>query len=269
MLDLSKPLVMGILNITTDSFYSASRVFKMEMCIDAANEMLSAGASILDIGAVSSRPGAEMVDESEELERLIPVLKELSKTFPDAILSIDTWRSAIAARTVDAGAHIINDISAGELDAKMFETIARLKVPYIMMHMQGLPGTMQINPKYDDVVNDIKIYFNHRLEKLYHFGNTDVLLDPGFGFGKTIYHNYEILRRLNEFSSFGLPIVAGISRKSMIYKVLGSSPEESLNGTSVLNTLALLNGAKILRVHDVREVMETIKLVSLYKNEPV
>jgi len=269
MLDLSKPLVMGILNITKDSFYAGSMVATRELWMDKAGRMLADGASILDIGAASSRPGAEMITELEELHRIIPVVKELSKAFPDTILSVDTYRSSIAERTVEAGAHIINDISAGELDDKMFETIARIGVPYIMMHMQGTPDNMQAKPKYKDVVSEIKNYFKQRLEKLSHFGNVNVLVDPGFGFGKTIFHNYEILRRLNEFTSFGLPIVAGLSRKSMIYKVLDSSPENALNGTSVMNTLALLNGANILRVHDVQEALETIKLVGIYNNKPV
>lgn len=268
-LDLSKPLVMGILNITTDSFYSHSRVKSPEMWMEAARRMIAEGAAILDIGAVSSRPGAIAISEQDELERLIPVILELSAAFPEAILSVDTYRSSIAARTVAAGAHIINDISAGELDTKMFETIADLGVPYIMMHMKGTPGNMQDDPKYNNVVDDIKIYFEKRLEKLYRYRHVEVLLDPGFGFGKTLAHNYEILRRLYEFSSLGLPILAGLSRKSMICKVLDVSPGNALTGTGVLNTLALLNGANILRVHDVREAMEAIKLVNAYNNKPV
>jgi dihydropteroate synthase len=269
LLDLSMPLVMGILNITTDSFYSASRVNTLEMWMSAANRMLVEGATILDIGAASSRPGAESISEEEELQRIIPVVKELSSAFPGAILSIDTFRSSIAEKAIKAGAHLINDISAGEFDDKMFETISELGVPYIMMHMQGTPGNMQANPKYTNVVDDIKTYFEQRLDKLFRHGIVNVLLDPGFGFGKTLAHNYEILRRLDEFSSFGFHIVAGLSRKSMIYKVLNSSPEDALNGTTVMNTLALLNGANILRVHDVREAMEAIKLVGTYNNPPV
>jgi dihydropteroate synthase len=269
MLDFSKPLVMGILNITNDSFYSRSRVTTPLMWMDTADRMLAEGATILDLGAASSRPGAEAISEQEELHRIIPVIKELSAAFPKAILSIDTYRSSIASKAVEAGAHIINDISAGELDGKMFETIADLGVSYIMMHMQGTPENMQINPRYNDVVNDIKSYFEERLEKLARIGNCNVLLDPGFGFGKTISQNYEILRRLNEFSTFGLPIVAGLSRKSMIYNVLDSTPEKALIGTTVLNTLALLNGADILRVHDVRETAETIKLIESYNKKPV
>ena len=269
MLNVAKPLVMGILNITPDSFYAGSRYDMHELWMAAAKKMLNEGAAILDIGAVSSRPRAAIVSEDEELQRLIPVIKELAFTFPDVVLSIDTYRSHVAVKAVESGAHIINDISAGELDPAMFETIAGLGVPYIMMHMQGAPNHMQDGPVYSDVVEDIKTYFERRLEKLYHYGSVDVLLDPGFGFGKTIFHNYEILRRLNYFSSIGLPIVAGLSRKSMIYKILGTTPEESLNGTTVLHTLALLNGAKILRVHDVREAVETIKLIDVYKNKPM
>jgi dihydropteroate synthase len=266
LLDLSKPLVMGILNITTDSFYKASRVNTRELWMNAARSMLAEGAAILDIGAASSRPGADTISEDEELLRLLPVVRELSVTFPKAILSIDTYRSSVAKQTIEAGAHIINDISAGELDDKMFETIANLNVPYIMMHMQGRPENMQSNPKYKDVVDDIKDYFETRLSKLFRLGHKNVMLDPGFGFGKNLSQNYEILQRLNEFSSFRLPIVAGLSRKSMIYKLLDSSPEDALNGTSVLNTLALLSEANILRVHDVREAMDTIKLVNKYNN---
>lgn len=269
LLDLSKPLIMGILNITTDSFYSGSRVSTPAMWMDAASRMLAEGAAILDIGAASSRPGAESISEEEELLRIIPVVKELSSAFPGAILSIDTFRSSIAEKAIKAGAHMINDISAGELDDKMFDTIADLGVPYIMMHMQGKPKNMQASPKYNDVVGDIKSYFEQRLDKLFRHGTVNVLLDPGFGFGKTLAHNYEILKRLNEISSLGFPIVAGLSRKSMIYKVLESSPEDALNGTTVLNTLALLNGANILRVHDVREAMETIKLIGAYNNPSV
>ena len=267
MLNIAKPLVMGILNITTDSFYAGSRTAGHEAWLAAARKMVDEGAAILDVGAASSRPGAAVVPEEEELRRLIPVVEELVHTFPDIVLSIDTYRAKVAAKSVASGAHIINDISAGELDPAMFETIAGLGVPYIMMHMQGEPNHMQSNPVYDDVVEDIKIYFERRLEKLCHYRAADVLLDPGFGFGKTIFHNYEILRRLGEFAGMGLPIVAGLSRKSMIYKVLNSTPEEALPGTTVLNTLALLNGANILRVHDVREAAETIKLMEVYKNK--
>jgi len=269
MFNIAKPLVMGILNITPDSFYAGSRFAMRESWMAAARQMLAEGAAILDVGAVSSRPGADTVSEDEELRRLIPVVEELVRTFPCAVFSIDTYHASVAARAVESGAHIINDISAGELDPAMFETISGLGVPYIMMHMKGTPNHMQSNPVYTDVVNDIKTYFERRLEKLCHYGAADVLLDPGFGFGKTIFHNYEILRRLNEFTSIGLPIVAGISRKSMIYKVLDSTPEEALTGTTVLHTLALLNGADILRVHDVREAVETIKLIEVYKNKPV
>ena len=269
ILNIAKPLVMGILNITPDSFYAGSRYARYESWMAAAKQMLVEGAAILDVGAASSRPGAAIVSEDEELRRLIPVVEELAITFPDAVISVDTYRAAVAARAVESGAHIINDISAGELDPAMFETIAGLRVPYIMMHMQGTPNHMQTNPVYKDVVGDIKTYFEHRLEKLNHYGAVDVWLDPGFGFGKTIFHNYEILRRLNEFSSFGLPVVTGLSRKSMIYKVLDSKPEDALTGTNVLHTLALLNGANMLRVHDVREAVETIMLMEAYKNKPV
>lgn len=269
MLNIAKPLVMGILNITPDSFYAGNRLGMHESWMLSAQKMVAEGAAILDVGAVSSRPGATAVSEEEELRRLIPVLEELALTFPETVLSVDTYRSAVAVKAVKSGAHIINDISAGELDPAMFETIAGLGVPYIMMHMQGTPNHMQVNPVYADVVKDIITYFEYRLEKLCHYGAADVLLDPGFGFGKTIFHNFEILRRLREFAGIGLPIVAGLSRKSMIYKVLDSTPEEALPGTTVLNTLALLNGARILRVHDVREAVETIKLMEVYLNGPV
>ena len=261
LLDLTSPIVMGIINITPDSFYSASRSRTADEIVKKAEKHLSEGAAILDIGAVSTRPGAEQITESEESERLIHALKAIRKTFPDAILSVDTYRSSIARRLYyDFGIGMVNDISAGNLDADIFTVIAEIKVPYVMMHMQGTPATMQHAPAYTQVVHEIISFFSEKIRKIQRLGINDIILDPGFGFGKTIEHNYEILCNLTDFRIFGLPIMVGLSRKSMIYKHLGCTPENALNGTTVLNTIALMKGTSILRVHDVKEAVETVNL---------
>jgi len=262
LFDLSTPRVMGILNITPDSFYKGSRYNSDSAILNKASEMLEEGAEIIDIGGYSSRPGAALVTEEEESNRVLKAISLVSNEFPGAIISIDTFRSGIACRAVEeCGAHIINDISGGEADMEMFGVVAKLNVPYVIMHMQGNPSTMQDNPVYDDVVADILRWFGDRIYKLRILGVKDILIDPGFGFGKTADHNFEILRRLNEFSVAGLPIMVGISRKSMIWRTLEISPDEALNGTTALNAVAVANGADILRVHDVREAVEVVKLI--------
>ena len=267
VLSVNNPIVMGILNITPDSFYDGGTLKTDTDILFRVEKMLSEGAAIIDIGAISTRPGANEVSESEELNRLTPVIDLISKKIPGTILSIDTYRSNIAKRAIETGAHIINDISGGNLDPKMFETIATLKVPYIMMHMQGTPATMQQNPQYTDVVADILDFFKVQIIKLNSLGVTDnIVLDPGFGFGKTVEHNFQILKSLQRFSETGFPVLAGLSRKSMVNKVIGTMPENALNGTTALNVLALLNGASILRVHDVKEAVQAIKLVNFYKS---
>jgi dihydropteroate synthase len=269
IISVAKPLVMGIINVTNDSFFSASRFRFSHTIAHRAEQILSEGGSIIDIGACSTRPGAKPVNEELELKRLSKSLNSIKKKFPEAIVSIDTFRANVARKMVeDFGVDIVNDISAGELDPKMFETIAELKVPYILMHMKGTPNNMQHNPTYENVIKEIFIYFNEKIEKLKRLGVNDIIIDPGFGFGKTIDHNYTILKNLNAFNLFELPILAGISRKSMIYKSLNTVPEKALNGTSMLNTIALDKGATILRVHDVKEAVEAIKLYELTKKQP-
>lgn len=263
LLDLSTPLVMGILNLTPDSFYQPEGRDgqpALNQVLKEAEQMLQDGASILDLGAYSSRPNAEHISAAEELQRLLPVLQALVKTFPEAVFSVDTFRAEVAEKAIEAGAHIINDISAGELDENMFETVARLKVPYILMHMQGTPQTMQNNPSYEHVIPELTDYFVKKIQKLHDLGAYDLLIDPGFGFGKTLEHNYEILGKLETFKMLQVPLLAGVSRKSMIYEVLGGTASNALNGTTVANTIALLKGAKILRVHDVKPAAEAVKI---------
>jgi dihydropteroate synthase len=266
LLDLEVPRVMGVINITPDSFYDGSRYTTDESVILAARRMVDEGADIIDVGGYSSRPGAENITVDEEKARVLGAIRLISSKVPEAIISVDTFRSEIAGEAVtECGAHIINDISGGEADDGMFELVARLKVPYIIMHMQGTPAIMQKNPVYDDVVADILKWFGKRVVKLQSMGVNDIIIDPGFGFGKTIEHNFEILRRLGDFSIAGMPLMAGLSRKSMIWKTLGIKPGEALNGTSVLNMAALMNGADILRVHDVKEAVQTIRLYQKLK----
>lgn len=261
LIDLSQPKIMGILNLTPDSFYDGGQNNDPVRALKAAEEMLSHGAHFLDIGAYSSRPGAEHIDEKEEYDRLIPVIKKLVREFPDAILSIDTFRSGIAKAAVIEGAHMINDISAGEMDAEMFTTIASLKVPYILMHMRGTPQTMVSKTHYDDIMPEILQYFANKIETLRGLGLKDLVIDPGFGFSKTPDQSYEVLRHLELLKTTGHPILAGLSRKSMIYKLLDTDSANALNGTIVANTIALMKGANILRVHDVKAAAEAIKIV--------
>jgi len=270
LLDLSEPKVMGILNLTPNSFYDGGRHNTTERIIELVSKMLNDGCDMLDIGAYSTKPGAEIVSEKEELERLVPVFDLIKKKFPDLLISLDTFRSEIARIAItDYAIDMINDISAGDMDNKMLETIARHNVPYIMMHMQGTPPTMQKNPNYKNVVKEIMMYFSEKVSKTKKLGINDVIIDPGFGFGKTLDHNYQLLNYLSDFRIFELPIMVGLSRKSMIYKSLNTTPDESLNGTTVLNTLALAGGANILRVHDVREAKETITLYQKFSNAHV
>jgi dihydropteroate synthase len=265
LIDLSTPKVMGILNVTPNSFYDGGKHKEINSIIHQVDKMLSEGADFIDIGAYSSKPSAEFVSEEEEIKRLVHIIKELVETFPTIILSVDTFRANVARASVENGVAIVNDISAGLLDDKMLETVAKLKVPYIMMHMRGNPQTMQSLVNYDDIVKEMIFYFSERIQKARSFGISDIVIDPGFGFAKTLEQNYEVLHKMELFSILELPILAGISRKSMIYKVLEKTPQEALNGTSVLNTIALQKGAKILRVHDVKEAVECIKLVSKLK----
>lgn len=262
LMDLSVPKVMGIINVTPDSFYKGSRVMNDSDITRTAAEMLEEGADILDIGGYSSRPGAADVPPVEEKTRVANALRLISREFPEAVLSIDTFRSDIAREAVlEFGASIINDISGGESDMNMFRAVSSLNVPYIMMHMKGKPENMQENPVYDDVVADILRWFGERIVKLNALGVRDIIIDPGFGFGKTAEHNFELLDRLSDFSVTGLPLMAGLSRKSMVWKTLGVNPDDALNGTTVLNTVALLKGADMLRVHDVKEAVQAVRLV--------
>jgi len=266
LIDLSEPKVMGIVNITPDSFYSKSRFVGKDEVSARVKQILNEGGDIIDIGAYSSRPGASHIEESEEWNRLEPVLEVIRNKFPDAVISVDTFRSKIAEKAVvKFNVDIINDISAGNMDVDMFETIASLQVPYIMMHMLGTPQNMQQNPSYDHLIKEIFMFFAERVDNLSKLGISDIIIDPGFGFGKTWNHNYEILAKLDEFKIFELPILVGISRKSMIYKYLNTVPENALNGTTVLNTQAIMNGANILRVHDVKEAVEVVKLTEQLK----
>lgn len=259
LLDLSTPVVMGILNLTPDSFYDGGKLNSIDAAITKCAIMLRDGAAIIDIGAYSTRPGAEDISEEEELKRLLPYLKELVSCFPDAVFSVDTFRANIAENAIENGAAIINDISGGS--DEMFQTIRELGVPYILMHIQGTPQTMQQNLQEGKILNEVMFYFSERLNKLHRLGVNDIILDPGFGFGKTLEQNYELLREFEQFRMFKKPLLAGISRKSMINKVLGTKPENALNGTTTLNTLLLEKGVAILRVHDAKETLEAIKLV--------
>ena len=260
---LSTPWVMGILNITPDSFYKESRITKPLEAVKRAEQMLYQGAKIIDIGGYSSRPGASPVSQEEEWNRLqnvIPAIRALTDKVPGTFISVDTFRASVAEKAIDAGAHMVNDISAGNLDNKMHEVVAKLKCPYILMHMQGDPSTMQHNPSYRHITQDIVKFFSERLPKLHDMGIHDTIVDVGFGFGKTLEHNYQLLRELHAFQLLGRPILTGISRKSMVYKALGNTAEESLNGSTALHMAALLQGSNILRVHDVKEAQETITL---------
>ena len=262
LIDLGTPRIMGILNITPDSFYNGSRYTTEKEILKAAEKMLAEGADFLDIGGYSSRPGADDITPDVERERVLGAIKAISSEFPEAIISIDTFRADIARIAIcEAGAHIINDISGGEADREMFQLVTELNVPYVMMHMKGNPRTMQQNASYDDVVADLLKWFGEKTSKLKSAGVKDIIIDPGFGFAKSADQNFELLRRLGEFGIAGLPVMVGISRKSMIWRSLNNSPDDALNGTSVLHSVALLNGADILRVHDVKEAVETVRLI--------
>lgn len=266
LLDLQVPRVMGILNVTPDSFYKGSRYSGNSSIIEAARKMKDDGADIIDIGGYSSRPGAAEISQEEEEQRVFRAIKLVKNEVPDCVISVDTFRAGIARKAVeDYGAMMINDISGGELDAEMFSTVEKLNVPYILMHMRGTPATMQKLTDYDDIVADILRWFGTRIYDLHARGVKDIIIDPGFGFSKTVEQNFEMLRRLGEFSVAGLPLLAGLSRKTTIWKTLDITAEEALNGTTVLNTLALMKGADILRVHDVKEAVQAVKLVSSLK----
>lgn len=267
LLDLSQPRVMGILNVTPDSFYAGSCTQTEAEIVRRVKQIVSEGAAIIDIGAYSSRPNADNVFAREEMERLRMGLKILFEIQPDAVVSVDTFRADVARMCVEEyGVAIINDIAAGEMDANMFHTVAALNVPYIMMHMQGTPQSMQQHPHYDNLLKEVFLYFARKVQQLRDLGVKDIILDPGFGFGKTMEHNYELLSHLEEFRIFELPLLVGVSRKSMIYRLLDITPQEALNGTTVLDTICLLKGADILRVHDVKEAVETVRIVQAMRN---
>ncbi|MBD1365265.1 dihydropteroate synthase [Mucilaginibacter sp. ZT4R22] len=260
LIDLSSPKVMGIINITPDSFYAASRKTDKSSVISQAEKMLTDGATFLDVGAYSSRPGAVDISVEEETERLLPAVEAIVQSFPEAIISVDTFRASVAEAAVKAGAHIINDVSGGSLDAEMFATVARLQVPYILMHMKGTPQNMVQQAQYEDVFAEVFDYFVTKIYQLKQLGVHDIIIDPGFGFAKTAEQGYQLMSRMQEFDVLQLPVLAGVSRKRMIYGLLGSNAEEALNGTTALNTIALTKGAGILRVHDVKEAVEAVKI---------
>lgn len=263
IINLSQPKVMGILNLTPDSFFKDSRIQTEKKLLQEAEKMLAEGADFLDLGAYSSRPGAIDISTEEEEKRLIPAVKLMAKTFPEALLSIDTFRAIIAEKAIENGAHLINDISGGNRDAELFKTVGRLKVPYVLMHIKGTPQNMATNNQYENMIQEMCFYFSEKIESLKQAGVNDIILDPGFGFAKNTDQNFELLKHLNDFQFLGFPILVGLSRKSMIWKSLNILPEQALNGTSILNTLALSAGASILRVHDVKEAKECIKLCTL------
>ena len=254
------PAVMAILNLTPDSFYRNSRIASIDTALQRTADFLKAGAKFIDLGAYSSRPGAIHISEEEEMKRLIPAVDAIAKEFPEALLSIDTFRSKVAEAAINAGAYLINDISAGSLDEAMFETVARLNVPYVMMHIKGNPQTMQENPTYENITSEVINYFTDKIKIAKEHGIKDIIIDPGFGFAKTIDHNYKLLKEMEALNCFELPILVGFSRKSMITKVLQNKADDALNGSSILNTIALTKGASILRVHDVKEAIECVTL---------
>lgn len=261
-LDLSQPIIMGILNVTPDSFYDGGKYLGVEAAVQQAKEMIAQGAAIIDVGGASSRSGAAVVETDEEIRRVIPVISAIKQQYPDVIISIDTWRGAVAKAAVQAGAAIINDISAGSLDPDMCPTVAELNVPYILMHIKGTPENMQQNPEYQDITTEVLDFLIQKIAELRALGVKDIIVDPGFGFGKTIRHNYTLLNRLQEIKSvLQLPLLVGVSRKSMIYRLLDISPENALNGATALHVIALQQGANILRVHDVKEALEVLKII--------
>lgn len=264
--EINSPWIMAIINLTPDSFFDGGKN-PIHQLIGIVANAIEQGAKIIDIGGCSTRPGSKAPSLEEEWERVSEGIKIIRKSFPDAIISIDTFRSEIAKRAIESGADIINDISAGSIDHKMFETVAELKVPYILMHMQGVPENMQVNPHYENVIKDISLFFAEKLHQLKQLGVSDIIIDPGIGFGKALNHNYDILNHLNFFSSLGHPLLVGVSRKSVITKLLNVTPDEALNGSTVLHTWSILNGASILRVHDVKEAMECIKICNMLSKQ--
>jgi dihydropteroate synthase len=266
LLVMDRPLVMGIINTTPDSFYAKSRKQNEDDILAIVTQMVHEGADILDIGGQSTRPGSKRISTTEEIDRIMPAVESISKAFPKTIISIDTYSSEVAAAAVKSGATIVNDVSSGEMDTAMLDTVAGLGVPYICMHMKGTPGTMQLQPQYANVVTEVLDYLVNKVHQCKRAGIHDVIIDPGFGFGKTIEHNFSLLKSLSLFDIAGCPILAGLSRKSTIYKTLGIAAEDALNGTTVLNTIALTNGANILRVHDVKAAKETVDLFTAYQH---
>jgi len=264
-LDLSVPQVMGIINLTADSFFDGGKYQKKESYLNRAQQLITEGAGILDLGATSTKPGKQLIAEKDEWEILEEPIKQIRQQFPKILISVDTYNSKQVSKCADLGVNIINDISGGSWDENMYSEVAKYNMAYVMMHIQGRPENMQQKPQYKNLIEEVKEYFKIKIRKLQNFGFDKIILDPGFGFGKTIEHNYELLAKMGELADLGLPVLAGLSRKSMIFRVLNITPLESLNGTTALNMMALQNGAKILRVHDVREAIETIKLFSLYK----
>jgi dihydropteroate synthase len=265
-LETQTPVIMGVINLTPDSFFSGSRFPSVQKALEQAGQLLAAGAGIIDLGAMSTRPGSYEISADEEMERLLPALTAIRKAYSGAFISVDTYRAMVAEQAISAGADMINDVSGGSFDTEMFDAVAKLNAPYVLMHTGGKPATMQQNPVYGDVIEEVRSFFIDRLNELWIMGAAQVIVDPGFGFGKTIEHNYRLLAGLPAFQGLGQALMVGVSRKSMINKVLNISAAEALNGTTVLNTIALLNGADILRVHDVREAVECCHLVSFYKN---
>jgi dihydropteroate synthase len=268
LLAANEPLIMGIINVTPDSFYERSREQHLDGLLMKVALQLTEGADIIDIGGQSTRPGSTRVSVNEELERVIPAIEKVIREFPNAFISIDTFYAEVAREAVNAGAGIVNDISAGSIDPAMFETVATLNVPYILMHMKGEPSSMHHDTKYNDVFSAVSTFLMDKIAALNALGIHDIIIDPGFGFGKNTQQNFTLLKRLREFSIFPFPLMAGLSRKGMVYKTLSVTADEALNGTAVLNTIALLNGASILRVHDVKEAVEARKLISIYNQEP-
>jgi len=265
-LDLSTPKIMGIINMTDDSFYDGGTNYNSNKTLKKLTKFIKEGADIIDIGGYSSRPGAKNISIKEEWKRIKDIIPIVNKNFPKTIISVDTFRSEIAKRAIENGAHIINDISGGSIDKCLFDTVASLKTPYILTHIKGNPENMQENPNYNSVINEITEYFQKKIKTLKSKGINNIIIDPGFGFGKSLQHNYEILNNLNKFKKFNLPILVGVSRKSMIYRLLETNPKEALNGTTIVNTLCLLGGANILRVHDVKEAKECIKIIKFAQN---
>lgn len=267
LLVVDKPIVMGIINVTPDSFYHGSRFMETDAVVQQAGQMLKEGATILDMGGQSTRPGSEKINAGEELQRVIEPINAIHQNFPEAIISIDTYYSKVAVAAIAAGASIVNDISAGSLDENMIPAVASLQVPYVLMHMQGTAQTMQQHPQYENVTKEVLDFFIRGVDALHRSGIHDIIIDPGFGFGKSIAHNFELLRNLSVLKMPGCPVLLGVSRKSTVYKTLNVGADEALNGTTVLNTIGLMNGAAILRVHDVKEAVEAITLYQAYSNQ--